>query len=80
MVARYRFAGNAAIFFLRIATDGLFGSFCIYASGRPMKPLLVGLRPSDISLIDFKDFGETICEHAHDMAAEIMTQKKIKAV
>lgn len=55
MIARDELAVSVATLLLRVATDGLFGSYCLEDPIRPRKPLLVALHPSAILLIENMD-------------------------
>lgn len=78
-VVQSKFAVSAVNKFLRVATDGVFGSFRVDDRVWPRKFLLAALRPSVISLIDFMNIKRMVCGHAYNLAAIIVTWKLMKA-
>lgn len=65
---------------LRVATEGVFGSFPIDDCVQSWKCLSDELHPSVISLIDFLDIKEMTYDYSYDLAAVIMALGTIKAV
>lgn len=78
--SRSEFAVSAAVQFLRVATDDLFGSFHLDDRVHPEKPLLVALHPVIVLLIDFVDIREIVYHDSYDLADVFMARETMKAV
>lgn len=75
-VAQSKFTKSTAIMFSWVATEGVFGSFCINDSVCIGKPLLVALRLSVILLIDFMDIKEVVYDHLYNLGAVITSSQQ----